>query len=515
MNENMYNISSSPHIRQDLTVTNVMGNVVIALLPATIFGIYHFGLHALIIIIAAILSTTLSEFIFDFITKKPNTVKDLSAVVTGLLLALSLPPSVPLYIPIIGGMFAIFVVKCFFGGLGKNWMNPALGARCFLLISFGTTMTRFTVDGVSAATPLAAMKAGETIRLADIYLGFSNSVIGGSALALLIGGLYLWVSGGITITIPASCIIAFTAFIAIFGGQGFDIPFLIANICAGGILMGAFFMATDPVTSPMTTSSQMLFGVIVGLLAGLFRVKGSAADSVSYAIIISNMFVPFLDKLPVPKPLGYKSNGEYKEFQFPMSAVNLCAITLVAGLALSGVFAMTKDKIDEQKMLANAESYKAVLPDAETFSFDDDLTAAVEALGGETYDSASFGRTYINDVIVGEGSDGSVVGYVISATSAEGFEGNVTMSVGLGPDGTMKGIAFTELNETAGMGMRVDEDVFKDQFKDVKVDSFTLNKAGGSTADNEIDSVSGASTTSGAVVNAVNTALAFYAEHIA
>ena len=515
MNENMYNISSSPHIRQDLTVTNVMGNVVIALLPATIFGIYHFGLHALIIIIAAILSTTLSEFIFDFITKKPNTVKDLSAVVTGLLLALSLPPSVPLYIPIIGGMFAIFVVKCFFGGLGKNWMNPALGARCFLLISFGTTMTRFTVDGVSAATPLAAMKAGETIRLADIYLGFSNSVIGGSALALLIGGLYLWVSGGITITIPASCIIAFTAFIAIFGGQGFDIPFLIANICAGGILMGAFFMATDPVTSPMTTSSQMLFGVIVGLLAGLFRVKGSAADSVSYAIIISNMFVPFLDKLPVPKPLGYKSNGEYKEFQFPMSAVNLCAITLVAGLALSGVFAMTKDKIDEQKMLANAESYKAVLPDAETFSFDDDLTAAVEALGGETYDSASFGRTYINDVIVGEGSDGSVVGYVISATSAEGFDGNVTMSVGLGPDGTMKGIAFTELNETAGMGMRVDEDVFKDQFKDVKVDSFTLNKAGGSTADNEIDSVSGASTTSGAVVNAVNTALAFYAEHIA
>ncbi|MCR5160650.1 MAG: RnfABCDGE type electron transport complex subunit D [Lachnospiraceae bacterium] len=515
MNENMYNISSSPHIRQDLTVTNVMGNVVIALLPATIFGIYRFGLHALIIIIAAILSTTLSEFVFDFIAKKPNTVKDLSAVVTGLLLALSLPPSVPVYIPIIGGMFAIFVVKCFFGGLGKNWMNPALGARCFLLISFGTTMTRFTVDGVSAATPLAAMKAGETIRLADVYLGFSNSVIGGSALALLIGGLYLWVSGGITITIPASCIIAFTAFIAIFGGQGFDIPFLIANICAGGILMGAFFMATDPVTSPMTTSSQILFGVIIGLLAGLFRVKGSAADSVSYAIIISNMFVPFLDKLPVPKPLGYKSNGEYKEFQFPMSAVNLCAITLVAGLALSGVFAMTKDKIDEQKMLANAESYKAVLPEAETFSFNDDLTAAVEALGGETYDSASFGRTYINDVIVGEGADGSVVGYVISATSAEGFEGNVTMSVGLGPDGTMKGIAFTELNETAGMGMRVDEDVFKDQFKDVKVDSFTLNKAGGSTADNEIDSVSGASTTSGAVVNAVNTALAFYAEHIA
>ena len=279
MNENMYNISSSPHIRQDLTVTNVMANVVIALMPATIFGIFHFGIHALLVIIAAILSTTLSEFVFDFIAKKPNTVKDLSAVVTGLLLALSLPPSVPLYIPVIGGMFAILVVKCFFGGLGKNWMNPALGARCFLLISFGTTMTKFTVDGVSAATPLAAMKAGETIRLADVYLGFSNSVIGGSALALLIGGLYLWVSGGITITIPASCIIAFTAFIAIFGGQGFDIPFLIANICAGGILMGAFFMATDPVTSPMAGRSQAVYGVIIGLLAGLFRVKGSAADS--------------------------------------------------------------------------------------------------------------------------------------------------------------------------------------------------------------------------------------------
>ena len=518
MNENLYNVSSSPHIRQDLTTGGVMLNVIVALLPATAFGIYHFGQNALITIIAAILATTLSETLFDLITRRKMTVTDGSAVVTGLLLALSLPPTVPLYIPIIGGVFAIIVAKCLYGGLGKNWMNPALAARCFLLISFGTTMTNFKVDGISGATPLAAMKAGETIRLADTYLGFSNSVIGGSALALLIGGLFLWASGGITMSIPASCLITFTAFMTVFGGQGFDVPFLLAHLFAGGMLMGAFFMATDPVTSPMTTRGQILYGIIIGLLAGLFRVKGSAADSVSYAIIISNMFVPFIDKLPAPKPLGYNNNGvsgEYKPKEFPKAAINLCAITLIAGLALSGVFAMTKTKIEEQKMLANAESYKAVLPEAATFSFDEELSAAIDALEGAPYDSASFGKAYVNDVIVGEAEDGSIVGYVLSVTSAEGFEGNITLSAGLLPDGTLNGIAFTELNETAGMGMRVDEDAFKGQFAGVNVGSFKLNKQGGSTADDEIDTVSGASTTSGAVVNAVNAALAFFADHIA
>ena len=512
MNNNLLNVSSSPHIRSKLTTGSVMTDVSLALAPAALLGIYHYGLHAFLVIAVSVLSAVMAEFIFDFVTKRPNTLKDGSAVVTGLLLALSLPPAVPLYIPCLGGLFAILFVKCFFGGLGKNFMNPAVTARCFLLISFGSLMTDYTVDGLSGATPLAALKAGEVINVSKLYLGQTSGVIGSSALALLLGGLFLWVSGGITLEIPVSCIAAFTAFMAIFGGQGADPVFLLAHICGGGVLMGAFFMATDPVTSPVTSKGQVLFGALIGILAGLFRVFGTAADSFSYAIILANLLVPFIDKLPIPKPLGYKG-GEYKEREFPKAAVNLTLITLVAGLALSSVYMLTKDKIDEQKLAASAASYREVCPDASEFTSDDTLTAAVEALGGEAYD-AQFGKTYINDVIVGQTDDGSVAGYVISVTSGDGFEGNITLSVGLTPDGTVNGIAFTELNETAGMGMLCGDDAFKGQFAGVKTDAFVLNKAGGSTADNEIDTVSGASTSSGAVVNAVNTALAFYAANI-
>lgn len=513
MNEKLLNLSSGPHIRSKLTTGRVMTDVALALMPATFFGVYRYGLHAFLVIAVSILSAVISEFIFDIITKRPNTIKDGSAVVTGLLLALSLPPAVPLYIPLLGGVFAILFVKCFFGGLGKNFMNPAVTARCFLLISFGSLMTDYSVDGLSGATPLAAMKAGEAISLSKLFFGYSSGVIGGSALALLIGAVFLLATRGITFEIPASSIIAFTAFMAIFGGKGLDPSFLIAHICGGGVLMGAFFMATDPVTSPVTSRGQILYGAVMGILAGLFRVFGTAADSFSYAIILSNMVVPFIDKLPIPKPLGYKS-GEYKEREFPKAAVNLTVITLVAGLALSSVYMITKDKIEEQKLAASAASYKEVCPDAESFENDEAITAAVDALGGEMYDYDRFGKTYINNAIVGKKADGSDAGYVISVTSGDGFEGNITLSVGLSMDGTVYGIAFTELNETAGMGMLCGEDNFKSQFSGVKTDSFILNKAGGSTEDNEIDSVSGASTSSGAIVNAVNTALDFYAANM-
>jgi RnfABCDGE-type electron transport complex G subunit len=373
-------------------------------------------------------------------------------------------------------------------------------------------MTNYAVDGVSGATPLAALQAGDAINVSALYLGNTSGVIGGSALALLIGGLYLWVTDGITWEIPVSVIVAFTAFMAIFGGKGFDPAFLIAHICGGGVLMGAFFMATDPVTSPVTSRGQIIYGAAIGILAGLFRAFGTAADSFSYAIILANILVPFIDKLPIPKPLGYK-NGEYKEKEFPKAAVNLTVITLVAGLALSSAYILTKDKIEEQQMAANAASYQEVCPDAVSFAYDDDLSAAVEALDGQIYDE-QFGKTYVNEAVVGEASDGSVAGYVISVTSSDGFDGDITLSVGIAPDGTVNCISFTELAETAGMGMLCGEDAFKSQFSGVNTDAFILNKAGGSTADNEIDSVSGASTSSGAVVNAVNTALAFFAENV-
>lgn len=508
----LYNVSSSPHVRSKLTTGSVMYDVILALLPASVMGVWCHGIHALLVIAISIVTAVLTEFVFNYIVKKPNTVRDGSAVVTGLLLALSLPASVPLYIPFAGSLFAILVVKCLFGGLGHNFMNPALAGRCFLLISFSGIVTSFEVDGISAATPLVDLAAGKVINISEIFLGFSNGVIGSSIAALALGGLYLWVIGGITFEIPVAALISFSAFIALFGGQGFDPLFILAHLCGGGIVMGAVFMATDPVTSPVTSSGQLLFGAAVGILSGLFRVFGSAADSVSYAIIISNLLVPLIDEISVPVPYGNRSQSNEKK-RIPKSAITLCIITLIAGACLSGVFEMTKETIEMRQMEANAASYREVCPEAENFSYDDTITAAVEALGGEVY-GTDFGKAYINEMIVGTDASGNIVGYVISATSGDGFDGNITLSVGISADGTINGISFTELNETAGMGMLCGEDAFKSQFSGVNVDKFILNKTGGSSADNEIDSVSGASVSSSAVVNAVNAALDFYAANV-
>lgn len=177
------------------------------------------------------------------------------------------------------------------------------------------------------------LRAGEAVSFSQTALGYTAGVIGGSAVALLIGGIFLLITGGITIEIPAAFVAAFAVFMGLFGGHGFDPNYLLIHICGGGVLMGAFFMATDPVTSPVTSRGQLLYGAITGILAGLFRVYGSSADSVSYAIIIANMVVPFIDKISVPKPLGYRTASGKP--QFPKAAVNLTIITLCAGLALS------------------------------------------------------------------------------------------------------------------------------------------------------------------------------------
>ena len=511
------NISSSPHVRDKRTTNSVMYCVALALLPAAVTGVWNHGIHALLVILASVITAVCSEFVFDYIVKKPNTVMDGSAFVTGLLLALCLPGSVPLYVPVIGALVAIIIVKCFFGGLGKNFINPALAARCFLLISFSQTVTTFKVDGISSATPLADLKAGTVIDIMKMFFGTSNGVIGNSILALLIGGLALWVIDIISWEIPVSVILSFTLFMALFGGQGFDPLFLTAHLLGGGVIMGAFFMATDYVTSPVTGTGQIVYGAMIGILGGLFRVLGSAADSFSYAIIISNLFVPLIDEFIVPKPYAYRKAAIEARSEegrkpvwtkFPKPAIILTAITLIAGIALSGVFGLTKDSIEAQKAAKERESYVAVCPDAKTFETTDAITAALEELGEDTYGS-DFGRVNIKDAVIAKDDAGNIVGYVVSVTSHDGFDGDITLSLGISADGSTTGISFTELNETAGMGMRADEPEFKEQFDGRAVSRFTLNKAGGSTAEDEINSVSGASITSGAVVNAVNAGLDF------
>lgn len=298
-------VSSNPHIRSKVTTSNIMLAVVIALLPAAGFGIYNFGLDALILIVITVATTVLTEYIYERAMHKKVTIGDFSAVVTGLLLALNLPSSAPWWIGVIGGIFAILVVKMLFGGLGQNFMNPALGARCFLLISYTSIMCNFDCDAYTGATPLASLKAGESVNILDMVIGKTGGTIGEtSMIAIVIGACFLILLGIIDLKVPGSYIVTFVIFIALFGGHGFDPAFISAHLAGGGLMLGAFFMATDYVTRPVTKRGQYLYGIVLGLLTGIFRIFGPSAEGVSYAIILGNLLVPLIEKITMPKAFG-------------------------------------------------------------------------------------------------------------------------------------------------------------------------------------------------------------------
>ena len=301
----MMKVSSNPHIRSRVTTSNIMLAVVIALLPAAGFGVYNFGLDALILIFVTVATCVLTELIYEKAMRKKVTIGDFSAVVTGLLLALNLPSSAPWWIGVIGGIFAILVVKMLFGGLGQNFMNPALGARCFLLISYTSIMCNFECDAYTGATPLASLKAGESVDLLAMVVGKTGGTIGEtSMIAIVIGACLLILLGIIDLKIPGSYIVTFVVFIVLFGGHGFDPAFITAHLAGGGLMLGAFFMATDYVTRPVTKKGQYLYGAILGLLTGIFRIFGPSAEGVSYAIILGNLLVPLIEKITMPKAFG-------------------------------------------------------------------------------------------------------------------------------------------------------------------------------------------------------------------
>ena len=305
MNEN-YNVSSSPHIRDKVTSSNIMLMVVISLLPATFFGIWNFRHeNAWILIVVTTAAAVLAEYLWEKLMHKPVTIKDFSAVVTGLLLALNLPPTLPWWMGVVGAFFAIIVVKQLFGGLGQNFMNPALGARCFLLICFAGKMTNFVYDGVTGPTPLANLKAGESVDSFAMLIGNTSGTIGEtSVIALMIGAMFLILMGVIDLRIPGTYVLTFVIFISLFGGHGFDPQYITAHLCGGGLMLGAWFMATDYVTSPITSKGKIVYGICLGCLTGLFRLFGGSAEGVSYAIIISNLLVPLIEKATLPKPFG-------------------------------------------------------------------------------------------------------------------------------------------------------------------------------------------------------------------
>lgn len=305
MNEKL-NVSSSPHIRDKIKSSNIMLLVVIGLMPATLFGIWNFRHeNAWILVVVTTAAAVLSEYIYEKLMRKPVTINDFSAVVTGLLLALNLPPTLPWWMGVIGAVFAIVVVKQLFGGLGQNFMNPALAARCFLLICFAGQMTYFVYDGVTGPTPLADLKAGEAVNTMNMLIGNIRGTIGEtSVIAIMIGAMFLILTGVIDLRIPGAYLISFVVFIVIFGGHGLDSQYITAHLCGGGLMLGAWFMATDYVTSPITSKGKIIYGICMGLLTGLFRLFGGSAEGVSYAIIISNLLVPLIEKITLPMPFG-------------------------------------------------------------------------------------------------------------------------------------------------------------------------------------------------------------------
>ena len=286
----LLHVSESPHVRSKNTTQRIMLDVFIALIPASAFGVYNFGVPALIRLLVGIFACVAFEAIYQKAMKKKVMVGDMSAAVTGLLLAMNIPSTLPIWMEVVGCAFAIIIVKQLFGGLGQNFMNPALAARCFLLLAYTRPMTDFVIDGVSAATPLQMLKpGGEAVGVTDLlsmFIGTNNGVIGEtSAMLLLAGGIYLLIRKVIKIHIPLAYIgmfAAMTFFLA--PGHQFDIIYTLMEVCGGGILLGAFFMATDYVTSPVTNKGKIYFGLILGVLTFLFSARRDAAVFVIDAV---------------------------------------------------------------------------------------------------------------------------------------------------------------------------------------------------------------------------------------
>ncbi len=299
-------LAVSPHIHSGKSTAGIMRDVLISLVPASIAGTVIFGLRSLLVIAVCIAACVLAEAIFNVIVKKEQTVSDCSAAVTGLLLALNLPATIPLWQCVIGSLFAIVIVKCLFGGIGKNPVNPAITARVFMLVSFTSlTVQAFptVVDTVAGATPLPSIAEGNVPKLSDLFLGLTGGAIGETcALALLLGFLYLLVRRIITWHVPVSFV--GTVFLLSFFAEGFDFMKALALILSGGLLLGAIFMATDYVTSPATAKGKLVFGIGAGLLTFLIRFFGVYPEGVSFAILFMNILTPYIDTLTAHKVFG-------------------------------------------------------------------------------------------------------------------------------------------------------------------------------------------------------------------
>jgi len=331
-----YRVGVSPHIRQEENTRSIMLDVCIALIPSLIWGSYVFGLRVLVIALIAVLSCVGLEWLSQKIMRRPVTVSDGSALVSGLLLAMNLPASVPLWLIPLGAAFAIVLVKQLFGGIGKNFVNPVLAARVFLFLSYPIYMSRFTepfvhldpfsispdssriADAVTSATPLSVLKQGqipENISITDLLTGSHAGCIGeGASFILLAGFLYLTVRKVITPHIPLSFLGTVALLSYLFPQAGGRMEFMIYSLSSGGLLLGAIFMATDYTTSPVTRGGKIVYGILCGALTVFIRFFGAYSEGVSFAILLSNLLVWYLDRLFRPRPYGLEKRfGTKKE----------------------------------------------------------------------------------------------------------------------------------------------------------------------------------------------------------
>lgn len=301
-------VEPSPHINSSWTTQKVMLNVVIALCPALVAATIIFGVRALVLTVICCACCVLFEWLFCLVTKRENTISDLSAVVTGMLLGFNLPVDLPIYMAVIGSFVAIVIVKCLFGGIGQNFANPAITARIVLMLSFTASMTKWTaplsymngVDAVSSATPLAAE---ELPSLLDMFLGVRGGCLGETCIAaLLVGGIYLIATGLISPVTPLAFIGTVAAASLLYSGG--DFTFTLYQLMSGGIVLGAFFMATDYSTTPLTTKGKIIFGVGCGIITFAIRQFGSLPEGVSYSILVMNCLTPLIDRFTMPRALG-------------------------------------------------------------------------------------------------------------------------------------------------------------------------------------------------------------------
>lgn len=302
----LLNVSSSPHLRHPDTTQGIMLDVIIALLPAAVFGCVIFGWRSAAVLAVTTASAVLFEFLWNLIFKKPQTVGDLSAIVTGLILGLNLPATIPFWMAVIGSFIAIIIVKQFFGGIGHNFANPAITARIALMVSFPAAMTNFitplAIDTITSATPLASIygDAASTVTVKEAFFGLQGGCIGEtSAFLLIVGGLYLIIRRVINPIIPV-CFIGTVAVASIIAGDNIGLA-----VFSGGLMIGSIFMATDYTTSPTTNWGKVIFGVSCGLITFIIRQFSSLPEGVSYSILLMNILVPYINRLTQRKPFGF------------------------------------------------------------------------------------------------------------------------------------------------------------------------------------------------------------------